>query len=212
MNRITGLIFTNLSGHMRLIYRLRQKKMIIYALLIVISFLASGCAFVGKNNIESKHHTVEPDFYSVLQTDCIECEITRLKNVIKTGSDPSLVGKSFLHLAFLYSSNKNVNPNYRLALEMLKKYDELKPEHKKKCFVSYLKSLLQQISENKNLSDTLNGQITALKKEYSKSESKNRLLKMKCKKLSKENHEMQEVIEKLKYLDIRLEEKRRKVE
>ena len=104
---------------------------------------------------EPKEETFTPD----LKPGDYSKEISRLKNVIKTHPARSERVTAHLHLAGLYSSYKNPNKDYALALEQLNRYISLNPNASQEYDVQNRLHLLREIAqlseENVKLGQTI---------------------------------------------------------
>jgi len=120
---------------------LRIKDLVVSLLLISSLLLPFGCALQQKN-------LREPSFYLALQTENIETEISRLEEVIQSGTDSPSRAEAFLNLALLYSHHKNPLPDYMRALEMIDEYALLDAEGAKANDVQYVAALLHEIRDN----------------------------------------------------------------
>lgn len=184
---------------------LRIKDLVVSLLLISSLLLPFGCALQQKN-------LREPSFYLALQTENIETEISRLEEVIQSGTDSPSRAEAFLNLALLYSHHKNPLPDYMRALEMIDEYALLDPEGAKASYVQYLAALLQEIGGINILRDVLQNRLEIFRDENRRLRKENEILREKYETLTIETQKTKEIIEKLKNLDIRLERKRRNIE
>jgi len=104
---------------------------------------------------EPKEETFSPD----LKPGDYGREIARLKNVIKTHPERSERVKAHLHLGSLYSSYKNPNKDYALAIEQLNRYISLNPSTSQEYDVQNRLHLLREIAqlsqENVKLGQTI---------------------------------------------------------
>ena len=175
-----------------------KNHLVVFMLLFFMGIIVSGCSLKLKS-------ISEPDPYPVLGAEDIETRIIILEKTAEESSNSSTKASLLFHLSLLYSHHKNPLPDYSLSLERLKEYILLDPEGGSTGFVQYFLTLLEKIEKNKNIHEKLKDSIETLKEE-------NKGLKKRSENLSKENGRMKEIIEELKHLDIRLEEKRRKIE
>ncbi|MCE5195462.1 MAG: hypothetical protein LLF28_08470 [Nitrospiraceae bacterium] len=116
------------------------------------------------------------------KTENIPSEIKKLDEN-KNDSDMDVRAKVHLRLAVLYSSYKNPNPNYYMALKELEAYILLDPDGAKNEEIQNLLGLLREIDKAKH----------------------------KAAQIMRENKELKDTMEKLKALDIKMEQKRKKV-
>ncbi len=178
--------------------------MTILLTLLSVGILAFGCT--QKLKIIKK-----PDFADALRVENIESEICRLEKVIEDETDSYAKSKVLFHLALLYSHHKNPTPDYERALKKLEEYASINPAEANTDKVLYLRSLLHWIEKNKIAYEKLkHGKVRLQTRRIKTLERENEDLRNKNKTLLRENQGMKEVIEKLKYLDIRLEKKRQK--
>ena len=103
-----------------------------------------------------------------------------------------------LQLSFLYSHKLNPKPDYEKSLDLMNNYISKVPKDKQFGFAEYIRSLLEQIkNEKKNLRN---------QKRLLRNEKKERKL------ITDKNNDLQKKILSLKKLDIRLEKQRLGVE
>jgi len=106
-----------------------------------------------------KQEPKEEIFTSDLKPGNYSREIARLKNVIKTHPERSERVKAHLHLAGLYSSYKNPDKDYAMALEQLERYISLNPNAAREYDVQNRLHLLREIAqlsqENLKLGQTI---------------------------------------------------------
>lgn len=156
--------------------------------LSIILFL-TGCHQVIQPRGLSMHDITHPDNF--------KGEIQSLNEHAKTTSNDSERAKIHLKLAALYSHYKNPNPDYSRALKELEEYIALNPEGGKRTEVQNWLAVLHTLKRERKTKERL--------------ELNNRKLKSEIDRVENEKKLMEETIEKLKHLDIRLEEKRKQV-
>lgn len=177
--------------------------------LLWMLLLACGCAKVPMP-------VCHPNYYQPLESEAVAKEIDRLEAIIE--KSPENPGKSeYFYLALLYAHYNNSAPDYALSLDMLAKYLASNPDSNKKDEALYLKTLLQGLLEARQGLVEINRELEESKKEraLSKKEVKRLTqhagkLDAKNKELALENQNLKEALEKLKLLDLQLEEKRLK--
>ncbi len=125
-----------------------------------------------------------------LESADIQAEITRLQTKTTKNIPDSEKAKAHLELALLHSHYRNGSPDYESALLELAKYASFDPEGADRIEIRNLQAILRDIKLLMDENVMLMGRL-------------NRLLK--------ENEERKLTIEKLKHLDIELEERRRQV-
>lgn len=109
-------------------------------------------------------------------------EIARLGKIAKTNPDVSVQARAHLQLAMLFLDYRNPAVNYSMALRELEAYISLDPEGGRADEVQTWRALLNKIE--------------VLTKDNSR--------------IKEENQKMNSIIEKMKSLDIQLEQKRKK--
>jgi hypothetical protein len=154
---------------------------------------------------------------SVFQSEIAQKEKLLLRSSAKTspGKDHTIL---LLQLAMLYSNKNNPNPDFNMAIKYLQQYSKFEDQ----VSVEYTQALLNDMFENKSKYDILEtnyNQLVEEKKKLARSysslvfkmQSKNKTLQEQKrviqgneKKIKKKN----EIIEKLKVLDIQLENRR----
>lgn len=113
-----------------------------------------------------------------------------LEEIAQKQSDQSMRAKSHLELARLYSSHKNPNLDYQRALKELEMYLSLNPDDAETDEIQNLLAILRELDR-----------VT----------EENRKSRQKVNQLTKENKELKASVKELKNLDIKIEEKRRRV-
>ncbi|HPA15474.1 MAG TPA: hypothetical protein PKV75_09435 [Desulfobacterales bacterium] len=198
----------------------------VFLFLALTAVLTSGCVLKQKNAKGSA-------YYLALEKETIESEICRLENIVSAPSEKESNTNSLFYLALLYSHYNNSFPDYEQALEKLKEFVYLNPDTNERNSVRYVMALLEEIKENNRRRDDLKEDIAELKEKNVRlihriSEltagddyirdgieelmRENEMLKKMNQNLSLQNKNMKEIIEKLKRLDMQLEEKRKTIE
>jgi hypothetical protein len=146
------------------------------------------------------HQVIQPrvlSIHDVTQPDNFKREIQSLNGQKKITSKDSERAQIHLNLAALHSHYKNPNPDYSRALKELKEYITLDPEGGKRTDIQNWLAILQTLKRERKTKESFGLNNKKLKSEIDRLENEKKL--------------MEETIEKLKHLDIRLEEKRRQV-
>jgi hypothetical protein len=137
-----------------------------------------------------------------MESKDINKEIARLENIVGDNQEAEEFSETLLRLALLYSHSKNIEPRYDRSLEMLKTYTCLDSQGSENSDILSFQELLEKIVTLDEEKKLLNKQLVEVKKDaILEQEQKARLLS--------ENKKLQEVIEQLKLLELRLEESRR---
>lgn len=176
--------------------QLRAGSFSVLFALFLIALLSYGCT---KGPMPVCH----PNYYHARESKAIAQEISRLEAIIEKGPDNPENPVSYFYLALLYAHYNNPAPDYPHSLSMLEKYLSLNPDGGKKDEGLYLKTLLQGLVETDKKRALSQQEVKKLKQQAGKLTEKN-------KKLISENQNLKEAIEKLKLLDLQLEEKRLK--
>ena len=143
----------------------------------------------------------DPIPFEAMESEEINKEIVRLEEILAGNQETEEISKLFLHLALLYSHSKNSAPQYDRSLEMLEIYTCLDSEGRESNDILSLQLLLERIVTLDDEKKLLNKEVIDMKKDaIIEQEQKNSLLS--------ENKKLQEIIEQLKLLEFRLEEKR----
>jgi septal ring factor EnvC (AmiA/AmiB activator) len=190
--------------------QLRAGGFPLFLVLFWMLLLASGCT---KGPMPVCH----PNYYHALESKAIAQEIGRLKARIEEAPENQGKSESYFYLALLYAHYNNPAPDYSLSLDMFAKYLAINPDSSKKDEVLYLKTLLQGLVEtnkglvktNKGLAET-NKKLALSQKEVKRLKQQAGKVNEKNKELVLENQNLKEALEKLKLLDLQLEEKRLK--
>lgn len=141
---------------------------------------------------------IHANYYGDLEQQAISRQIDRLESVIDKNPHKQ---ETYFRLATLYSHPSHQYPDYHRALNMLNRYLSLKPDVLKYDEVLYMKNLLGEIIEARERQEQLALEAQQLKE-------LNEALKRGNAKLAEENHSLNDAIEKLKQLELRLEERR----
>lgn len=157
------------------------KKVIKLLILLLALIMLSQCAGAHKEGIPS---------YSKVKPDNLSNDIRRLEEIVKNNTDSSMLAEAHFQLALLYSSYKNPNPNYQQALKELEAYISLSPSGEVSEGIQNLLSILREL--DKTIED-------------------NKKIKQQNSLLIRESKELKESVEQLKNLDIKMEEKKKKV-
>lgn len=157
------------------------KKVIKLLILLLALIMLSQCAGAHKEGIPS---------YSKVKPDNLSNDIGRLEEIVKNNTDSSMLAKAHFQLALLYSSYKNPNPNYQQALKELEVYISLNPSGEVSEGIQNLLSILREL--DKIIED-------------------NKKIKQQNSLLIRESKGLKESVEQLKNLDIKMEEKKKKV-
>jgi len=168
---------------MRSILSLDPLRLLYLTLVLIMIVFLSSCASLlcRSDSPVSAKKGYFPD--TEISSSQISREIQEKEDLLKTTSDPKARSRTCLRLASLHSSHKNPSPDYSRAYTLLSEHVALEPEKGKSEIIQYWLSLL---------------------KAYHELQQKNSLLQ-------KENSETKAVIEKLKHIDIHIEERRKQV-
>jgi len=163
-------------------YRTKNASLFLSILLILA---LSSCIYQIHNDTTSDSLFSKKCTYPDIGLDSNDLpkEITKYEQVLKEKPDKETLAAAYLQLASLYSSHRNPSPDYVRTLKLLNDYSTLEPDKAKAETFQYWYSIISYI--NKLRHETAG--------------------------LQKENAELKEVIEELKHLDIRIEEKRKQV-
>jgi hypothetical protein len=165
------------------------------AILIAVTVMLTQCTH-GTVKDKFVFDTIQ-DEYASLQPAEFQKEIERLKG-LSHKKLPSLdAARTHIQLAFLYSHYRNPLPDYYKALEHLRIYASIDPEGSRQ---DYIQNWLGMLKEIANLGSA-NRDITEKKEQ----------LKEEIARILKENTKMSGKLDKLKSLDIELEQKRKLV-
>jgi tetratricopeptide (TPR) repeat protein len=218
--------FYEQGKHVKLGNFLRISLKAVLIFMALGGILSAGCAQKQKNPRGSS-------YYLSLENQTIENEISRLEKATEGQSSRELKAKSLFYLALLYSHYNNSFPDYEQALKNLEEFVHLNPDAGNRNSVQYLRALLEEIKENNDQREDLKEDLTALKEKNDQLEHRilaltegddyirdsiaelmreNEKLKKMNQDLSLQNQSMKEIIEKLKRLDVQLEEKRKTIE
>lgn len=132
-------------------------------------------------------------------------EIIRLEEIVKNSPKTyTSVHRAMFQLAILYSHPDNPSPNYQASLKMLKMYLEHGSDKERRDIASYLVPILTRILE-------LNLQVQKGDERTQTLRQEKRTLQEANRKLLEESKEMKETLEKLKALDLQLDEQRKQI-
>ncbi len=175
---------------------------ILFLLVISTGMLTGGC--VHKSSVFSE----SAGKYFSLNNEDIQAAISRLEEISKNDPQSAVDSRLLLSLCLLYSSPNNKQPDYRRAKEMLETYLRSHTDAAEAKDLPYLSSLLMQINQLQNRQDALTAQYDRLKKDVKSLEGNTAALKEKNGHLLSQNKSLKDIIEQLRLLDIRLEERR----
>ncbi|PNX51074.1 MAG: hypothetical protein BV458_12060 [Thermoplasmata archaeon M9B2D] len=163
-------------------YRTKNASLFLSMLLILA---LSSCIYQVHSNTTSdslfSNKCTYPDIGP--ESNDLPKDITKYERILKEKPDKETLASAYLRLASLYSSHRNPSPDYARTLKLLNNYSTLEPDKAKSETFQYWYSIISYINK----------------------------LRQQTAGLQKENAELKEVIEELKHLDIRIEEKRKQV-
>ncbi|MDY6825437.1 MAG: hypothetical protein SWH68_16815 [Thermodesulfobacteriota bacterium] len=176
--------------------------MVLAMLLLLLQTGITGCAGHRQPAAEPvKRAMVDVEPYTGHDARAIESEIKRLEATLasdkKKASDHNRAA-TLLNLAMLHSHRSNPAPDYARAMECMKAYAGLKS-----CVdTDYVMALLETLSQSDEATE--GAKCDRLTENYKK-------LKADYKHLQKTNRQHLEIIEKLKNLDLQIEERREQI-
>lgn len=159
-----------------------------------------------------------PEYYLAMPADQIEEEISLLEKKIApelTDSRDELLPEAYYYLALLYSHYNNPSPDYGKALKSLNRYASDLPPEIEAHDVFYLENLLEKLEGLVRLKKgyiQLQGEHIELEKDYGRLRRQLDNLVQEHSSLIQKHRTTKETIEKLKMLDIKLEQKKREIE
>lgn len=142
-----------------------------------------------------------PNYFQATDKETIAGEIIRLKETIAENQENSGKTEPYLNLALLLAHYNNPAPDYHSSLLMLETYLSSGPHSKRKDEVLYLKTLMQGLVESDRQREQDKYDQKNLEEKIEKLQANNA-------KLVGENLNLQNAIEELKLLELRLEEQR----
>ncbi len=173
----------------------------VFLLVLSAGILTGGCANTSVfSEIPAKNLS--------LDNESIQAEISRLEEITKNDPQSAADCRLFLSLCLLYSNPNNDQPDYRHAQEMLETYLSLQKDTAMAKDVLYLSSLLMQINHLQDEQHDLTAQHNRLRKDAESLLGDTTTLKEKNGQLASQNKSLKDIIEQLKLLDLRLEERR----
>jgi hypothetical protein len=193
--------------------RILLNKIFIFLSIAVVLLLFSSCS-VRKNSRQSIKSSVSSSYYALGYSE-FESDISQ-KEEILFAKDTEISSEKdqaelLRDLIILYSHKKNPEPDFVMALKYLKQYALIQNQ----ISVEYVEALLDIMIEKTLACDERSNQYDKVVREKKKLErSRSKLIKeMRAKDTTlKENaeelKEKNEIIEKLKALDIQLENRR----
>lgn len=179
---------------------------------IILIFIGSGMNLFGctvKQIPSTAEQTpvmkpVSRDYLSI-KGENIDAEIFHLETQLKDQTGEAHDPKLLFHLALLYSSPHNPFPDHGKALQLIRTYMAQAPDEMKNDFEQYVMTLLFEIESRKN-------KLKQCKTSLEAQDKTNQKLKVAYDELFDENKNQAEIIEKLKSLGTRLEEKRKSID
>lgn len=180
-----------------------RRVLILFSLMVFLT----GCLKTGREPVRCIY-----DWGGGIRADTIKEDIEALEDVVKHTDDRELKMKTLLRLSYLYASTDNPEKDYRKAIERFDAYLKILPEGCRSYELLERRSLLEELTR---LEETLSDLETKQKEtRYARrnlrdcKEEKKRLLG-KVEELKKMVKELKGTIERLKYLDLNLERKRK---
>lgn len=174
--------------------KIRARGFLYLLVLVCMTLMTNAC-------VKMPMFTCHPNYFDSMEQEAVGKEIIRLETTIDQDPEKSVKSASYFHLALLYAHYNNPTPDYSRSLSMFEKYLLLDPDSRKKNEALYMKTLLQELVETDTERTHMETKVTILKQNNEKITDKNA-------KLVEENKTLNDAIEKLKLLDLRLEEKR----
>lgn len=172
----------------------RASRLLYLLALLCMTLMIGAC-------MKTPMFVCHPNYFDVQGKEAIAKEIFRLEKAIEQAPENSRKSAPYFHLAILYSHYNNPAPNYPRSLSMFEKFLVLDPNSLKNEEVLYMKTLVKALVEadrkRMHTADTA-----------AKFKQKNKKLKDANAKIIEENQELKDAIEKLKLLELMLEEKR----
>jgi len=164
--------------------------------LLLIGFILVNCT------LPYGERRKEIPFYPIPSSENFPEEIAHLESIVEKSADSSVRSGAHLKLAWLYSHHKNPSSDYSRSLKELEAYISLDLERGKTDEIQTWLKVLQSLEKAEEKSRKLRKHVELLQKE-------NQVIEENRKQLLKENQKLKETIEKLKNLDLWLEEKRK---
>ena len=172
----------------------RARRLLYLLALLCMTLMTAAC-------MKTPMFVCHPNYFDVQGKEAMAKEILRLEKVIEEAPENSKKPGPYLHLAILYSHYNNPAPNYPRSLRMFEKFLVLDPDSLENGEVLYMKTLVEALVE------TDRKRVQTVDK-AGKLRRKNKRLKDENAKIVEENKELKDAIEKLKLLELMLEEKR----
>lgn len=172
----------------------RASRLVYLLALLCMTLMTDAC-------MKKPVFVCHPNYFDVQGKEAIGKEIIRLEKAIDQDPENPRKSASYFHLALLYSHYNNPTPNYPRSLRMFEKFLVLDPDSLKNEEVLYIKSLVQKLVEIDKKRMNVANKAAKLKRNNNKLKDTNA-------KIVEENQELQDAIEKLKLLELMLEEKR----
>lgn len=142
--------------------------------------------------------------YPNLKAPDFQKEIVQLESLIDKNPDPALLAKLHLRLGLLHLDGKNPNPDYLTAVKELEVYTALEPDGQKKEEIRNLVLMLQEMRKVSEENKRIKAKADQLAQENQETRKENQELK-------KNVEQLRYLVEQLKSLDIKIEERRKKI-
>ncbi len=148
--------------------------------LLCMTFLTNACMKVPT-------FVCHPNYFNAMGKEAIGKEIIRLETTMYQETENSRKSAANFQLALLYAHYNNPTPDYPLSLSMFEKYLLSNPDSPKKDEALYMKNLLEELIET---------------------DMERKQMENKAAMLKQSNQNLQDTIDRLRLLDLRLEKKR----
>ncbi|MBU0484409.1 MAG: hypothetical protein KKB30_07845 [Proteobacteria bacterium] len=135
-------------------------------------------------------------------------QTTELLATIKNEPNPATEAKTRLQLAGIYLSHNNPDKDYQKALKQLELFTLLDQDTGKSFEIQNWLAVLKEVNKEP-VTEPLKKKINNLSDSLKRTEKISKEREQQNQKLAAENAELKVTIEKLKYLDLNLEKKRK---
>jgi hypothetical protein len=183
-----------------------------FAFLAFLVLHLSGCVHLvdpGRHTAKAGEKAPQEEAQEQAQEEALPedfaAEIARLEKTADESSRKNERAGALLRLSTLYSHYDNPAPDYGGAHRALEGYARIVGEKSLPEDVRYRLGLLRAVAE-------METSLRALQKQAGTRAAENRKLRAEHERLVSENTEMNEVIEKLKQLDVHMEKKRKELQ
>ncbi len=176
-------------------------------IVLALTVLLTGCFKTGKESVRCIY-----DLGGGIRVGTVKEDIETLEDVVEHSGDSELKLKALLRLSYLYSHTDNPERDYRKAVERFDAYLKLLPAGCRSYELLERRSLLEELvrlEETLSVLEKREKETGDIRRSLRSCNQEKNRLQGKVEELRKKVKELDDKIERLKYLDLNLERKRK---